>query len=1125
MKKKSPKTVYFQRICCSKTLKIMRNTLLLLLLNVSQIFAINTYSQSTILTLDLKDKTIKEVLSAIEAQSEFFFFYNSSLIDLSRKTSITVTDQKIDEIIAGLFNNTDVNYTVINRQIILSPNEHLKSPADKFQQRVVTGTIQDQRGDPLPGVTITVRGTTQGTVTNSDGFYRFELPEGAEYLTYTFVGMLSQEVFIGDQQTINVTMESDLTALDEVVVVGYGTQKRVNITGSVTSVTSEQMERREATTSSLALTGELSGVSIRQMTGNPREASGQIRIRGLGTFSSAGNQPLVLVDGIPSSVDRVDPNDIESVSVLKDAASASIYGSEAANGVILIQTKQGAPGVTKFNFYSYLGRQQATMLPEMAPSWIYAEAYNEALTNMGQSARFTTEEIQKYRDGTDPDYPNYDHIGQVWNSGTGLQHKHGLSMSGGTDETQYNVSLSYLNHEGVLKNNDKQDYNIRLNLASSLRDNLKLSANLSGNKYQGRQPGEGSSVEGSGIGRITRGAMRLNNTIIGVRDDGYFGHLETVHYADLYSPSFFKDEGLYLFGTGALDWEVIEGLTVTGRVGYTNSDYESKDFRADYYVTPQYRITPNYLRNTRSNSNVLTAQALTNYNKVIGNHRINILAGFEQKEFNSSNLQAYRNNFPVNELHVISAGSVVNQTTGGTASRRKLRSLFGRVSYDYLGKYLAEVNIRYDGSSRFPADNRWGMFPSFSAGWRISEEEFFQVPFVSDLKIRGSWGQLGNQAVGDYPYQNLINLSPQAPIGNSIVPGAAVTTIPSKNITWETTTVTDIGVDLILFDGRLSLMADRYTRVTTDILYSLSRSMMLGAGASPVNAGEVENKGWDFEFRHRNSFGDFSYMISGNLGINHNKVLYLEGVTEDIGQGLFIGHPIGSHYGFVADGLFVDDADVQSSPDQSTLGAEPGYIRFKDISGPDGVPDGSVTSAYDRQVIGQPIPITTYALSLNADYKGFYMSAMLQGEGGRETSMLRRADHRGMRHWMEFSNNGNIQQFQFDERWTEDNPDPNAGWPKLGFGGFRINNRAHSTFWMRDATFLRLKNLQVGYNLSTSFTQGLGVNNVRLYVNGENLFTIHSFWPNWDPEMLTEDIFQGWHPLMRTFLFGINIEF
>ncbi len=991
-------------------------------------------------------------------------------------------------------------------------------PAEIMQINRITGTVTDKNGNPMPGVNIMVEGTSLGSISDVKGHYSIEVQNANNVLVFSFIGYVSQKVPAGNNAVINISLIENLSALDEVIVVGYGTQKKMDITGSVSNVNSEALETKNVTKGSLALAGEMSGVSVRQLSGNPRFNEAEIRIRGLGTFSGAGNDPLILVDGIESSLDNIDPNDIKSVSVLKDAASSSIYGSKAANGVILVETKKGIPGAPKFTFYSYIGKQKATVYPQMLDSWDYAVAINEFMVNMGQSERYTAADIQKFKSGTDPAYPNFNHMKYLWTSGSGLQNKQGISISGGTQGTQYLFSAGALNQEGLVMKNFTKRYDMRLNLNTKLMDNVKLNVSLSGNTFNGSEP---SGAYDQGIGTITRGALRMTNNRPGPTGDGYWGSNETIHpEADLNSPSFSDNKNTYVTGNAELVWNLLKDFKISGKIGYDYSIAKDKWFRATYPVTPTYTVTPNFLYDNWSNSSALTLQALIEYNKSLGNHYIHILGGFSQQQYSSSYLNAYRDAFPNNEIFEIDAGTTTRGTNGGGASENKLRSLFGRVNYSYLDKYLLEANLRYDGSSRFPKENRYGIFPSFSAGWRISKEVFFQnsgaVSWINDLKIRGSWGELGNQAVGDYPYQSLISLGENYPFANSLTAGAAVNTLPNVNITWERTRMTDGGLDISILAGKLSVTADYFVKKTFDILYNVSASSMLGANPSAENAGTVENKGWDFDISHKNAIGDFSYGVSANLSINHNKVISLANVKLDIDKGLFVGYPIGSRYGFVADGLFVDDADVASYATQP-FPTQPGEIRYKDISGPNGVPDGQVDNTYDRTVIGTPFPITTYGLNMNAKYKGFDLALLFQGEGGRK-EMIKAW------HFFAYDNDGNIQKWQYAERWTKENPNRNAGYPIFIRKANDFYSYNPSTFWFKNATFLRLKNVQIGYSIPTTLTNKISLHSVRIYVSGENLFTISHFYPGWDPEMSINDEY-GWYPMSRLILAGINIDF
>lgn len=991
------------------------------------------------------------------------------------------------------------------------------------QQLRITGTITDAAGVPMPGVNVQVEGTAIGSISDVNGKYSIQVQNANSVLVFSFIGYVSQKVTAGNRSVIDVTLAQELTALDEVVVVGYGTQKKANITGSVSAVTTDELEKRNVTKGSLALVGAVSGVALRQLSGNPGGDAAEIRIRGLGTFSSAGSNPLILVDGIESSIDNVNPNDIKSVSVLKDAASASIYGSRAANGVILVETKKGVSGAPKFTLFTFVGKTKPTMIPEMVNSWEYAELYNEALANMGQSARYTPSDIDKFKAGNDPNYPNFNHMDYLWSTGNGVETKHGITMSGGTTATRYMFSAGYYNQGGLVQENFGRRYDIRLNLDTQLKKNINLAVSLAGNKYNGEEP---SGLYGGGLGSIVRGALRLTNRIPGFMPDAntgvmYYGRNETLHpEADLASKSFVGNGSAYLYSNTELTWDITKSFKLRGQMGYTYSNSESKTFIATFQISPTYGISRNSLNQSWGISDALTLQTIGEWNKTFGGHVLHALAGISQQRFISKSLGAFRDDFPNNELYEISVGSTARATNSGSAGANSLRSYFGRLNYAFNEKYLFEANVRYDGSSRFPEDRRYGIFPSLSAGWRISKESFFadNIAFIDDLKLRGSWGELGNQSVGNYPYQDLLSLGTNYPWGSVVQAGAAVTTLANKNITWETTRMTDAGLDLSVLNNRLNFTADYYVKTTFDILYNISASTILGASPSAENAGTVENKGWDFDLSYRGNAGDFSYGVSGNISFVQNKVKKLANVEVDIARGLFIGKPIGSAYGFVTDGLFVTDEEAKAAPTQPFANyANAGNIHYLDISGPNGVPDGVVTAAYDRLVIGNPRPTSYFGINLDASWKGVDFSALFQGEGGRKSNVP-------LEHFQAFDNDGNIQRWQMEERFHAGNPDKNAKYPELAILSTDFYTNNPSDYWIRNATFLRLKNVTLGYRLPARWVQKISLNSVRFYVSGENLFTLTGYYPGWDPEMTTGGSAR-WYPLSKLYVLGVNVDF
>ncbi|HSI77631.1 MAG TPA: TonB-dependent receptor [Lunatimonas sp.] len=985
----------------------------------------------------------------------------------------------------------------------------------------VTGKIissTDSQG--IPGVSVLVKGTSIGTVSDVEGNYAIDIPPGENILVFSSIGYVPQEIEVNERTVIDIVLSEDPLGLEEVVVVGYGTRKRVNLTGSVASVGSEALEKRTVPKSSMALQGQMSGISVRQGSGNPGKNSASLLIRGQGTFSSAGNAPLVLVDMIEASLDDVDPNDIESVSVLKDAASAAIFGSKAANGVILIETKKGKSGTPVFRYNAYVSTQSPTMIPEMLNSWEYGLAVNENNRNLGQQRRYTDEEIELFRAGTDPAYPNFDHIGYLFGSGRGVETKHDLSVSGGTAETQYMFSLGYYDQQGIIKKNNADRINLRLNLDSKLSDRLSVSIKLAGNKNSTNEPS--APYGNGGIGNIIAGAMRNANAIPGFTEDGLYGRNETLHpEADLNSQSFVSGELTSIYSNGSLVWKITDDLKITGQAGYTQNLAESKTFIAKYPITSSYAIQRNSLRAAWNQSTALTLQSFLEYNKTLDNHSIQVLLGRSAQAFGSKYLGGFRDEFPNNEIYELDAGATVRATNTGGAARNTLSSYFGRLNYAFDDKYLIEANFRYDGSSRFPEDRRWGLFPSFSAGWRLSQEGFFQnaLPWVSDLKIRGSWGKLGNQSVANYPYQDLITLGQNYPFGDVLMAGGAVTRIANRQITWETTTMTNIGIDLSLLENRLAFSAEYFVKTTDDILYPVSVSTLLGATPSESNAAKVENKGWDFDLSYRNSIGEFTYGVSAIFSVVRNQVLELANLERDIPRGLFVGHPIGSRYGFVSDGLFVNEEEILNYATQPFNNlAIPGGIKYVDISGPNGVPDGVVNATYDRTVIGQPLPITTYALTLNGAFRNFDFNLMVQGEGGRNAFVTLG------QFFFPLENNSNVQRDMYENRWTPENPDPNALYPTIIATAAGFYNSNPVDFWNRDATFLRLKNAQIGYTLPGGLIGGSFLDNVRFYLTGENLFTITKFYKGWDPEMQTGGA-DWFYPLVRSYVAGVNVRF
>ena len=1103
-----------------KIFTIMKVVVIFLWMATLSIWASDVNSQNAVIHIaDYQDITIEKFIQEVESQTNYLFVYSKNDINTDAHVSMPDQETSVKNALDLIASNAQLAYRFDNDYIVLV-KRGLTFPdltMQPMQQGIaITGQVTDAFGDPLPGVSVMVKGTTQGTATDGKGAFSLSVQDGGATLSFSYVGFVTQEIIVGDKRVINVTLIEDTRQIEEVVVVGYGVQKKVNLTGSVESVRSADIGKRTVTQASNLLQGKASGISVRQTSGDPANNSASILIRGRGTFSDAGTNPLVLVDGIESSINNVHPNDIESISILKDAASAAIYGSKAANGVILVTTKKGAAGKLTVSYNGLFGKQTPTFLPEMVNSWEYAEIVNEALINGGGARRYSDEDIQKFRSGTDPNYPNYDHIGNFFGSGSGLQNMHDIGMRGGNETTQFLFSLGYFDQEGIVKKNYANKYNFRLNVNSQLRKNLQFSAKISGHKYEHKLP---VAYDGS-YEQLVHGVLRNSAVIPGRMENGNYGRVEVHHpEADLDSKNFSKYGSSYLYGNADLAWEIIPDLKITGQAGYTFGINEDRNFVATYpVIAGVYEINVNSLGNSWDKNNALTLQSMIEYTKTFGSHYFYILGGISSRSTNYNDIYAYRNQFPNNEITQIDAGATVQAQNAGSASATRLASYFGRLNYNFKERYLFEANFRYDGTSRLPADNRWGFFPSASVAWRLSEEDFFKnnVSFIDNLKFRFSVGKLGNQAIGDYPYQSLLSTGENYAYANTPAAGVAVTTVPNVLIMWESTNITDVGLDVGLLSNKLSLTFDYYKKYTYDILYGVSVSSMLGAGTGASNAGEVQNNGFDVSVAYRNKIQDFSFDVSGVFSYNRNKVTKIAHLDRDINAGLFVGYPIGSAYGFKSDGLFVDDADVSRAPSQPFGNiAMPGGIKLRDISGPNGVPDGIVDSSYDRDIIGMPLPITTYGLSFNGEYKNFDFNLFFQGEGGR-------VEQPSVEFFYPLNNNGNVQRDYYNNRWTRENPDPKAMYPTPWFVTTLFYTSNKMEFWYRSATFLRLKNVQIGYTLPQQLSGKVAMSKARIFVTGENLFTIHNYYKGWDPEASASSSF---YPLLRLLAVGINVEF
>ena len=1119
MKKKSTygSTIPFLNINLFRKMKLI---LLFVAISFFQLSAVESYAQNTKINLSLSDVTLEEAIKTIEANTQFVFFFSHSAIDMTKHVDLNVKNGNIKDVLNQILSS--YNYRIEDNKIVL---------LGKVQQDgKITGVVSDAFG-PIAGANVVVKGTTNGTITDMDGHFSLDAPKGAK-LQISYIGYISKELTVGDKTDYAIELVEDSQALEEVVVVGYGTEKKVNVIGSIAQIGSEKLENRSTPQLSNALTGQMAGVTVIQRSGRPGNSGGEIRVRGVGSFGGESDKSdaLVLIDGIPGKLNDVSSEDVESISVLKDASTAAIYGSRAANGVILVTTKTGKEGKVSVGYNGYVGFNTPTALPEFVDTWQYATLYNEAV---GREA-YTQEEIQKFRDGSDPDhYANARYLDEVF-SRKGLQTGHDVTINGGNAENKYMVSFGYLKQNGIVEKNDYQRYNARANLINEILPGLKLTSRLSGVYGNRKEPMAPGGDDASNMLILIQKALRFPGLTPTVLSDGTFGAGRELHGTPagwIKSDSFYENPEFSLNANVRLDYNPIKDLQLSAIGAYTYTNDEERTYRSTMKLSGDRVLGPSELKHKMGKTIYKTFQATAEYNKTIGGHTFGILAGYSWEQEDYRYVQGSRDKFPGNDLPYLNAGSPDNQKSEGTGNAWAIQSGFGRLRYNFNERYLFESTVRYDGSSRFPQSKKFGFFPSVAAGWRLSEENFFKenesLGFISNLKLEVSWGRLGNQNIGNYPYQSVYELGQNYPFGDTYTQGAAVTTAVDPTIKWEETETIDGGLEAVFWNGLLSVNASYFNRRTYDILYKPSGSVstILGQKISEMNTGELKNFGWEFEVGHRNKIGDVSYNVNANLSIIKNKLTTLgvgnvEQLNGMVGNGsdLFIGYPIQMYYGYVSDGVFLDENDIKSWHDQSkvTPNPQPGDIRYKDISGPDGVPDRKIDPNYDRVYLGSRIPKFTFGLNLGVEYKGVDLSVLLQGVAG-VTGLLD-----GFAGWA-FRGDGNIQKWQAEGRFDPANPTRYPDYPRLeDLSNSTTPNIVTSDFWTQDASYIRLKNIQLGYTFPKKMLQAAKISNLRVYVQAENPLCWNKYKPGWDPEINTSG---NYYPILATYTFGVNFKF
>ena len=1090
------------------------------------------YAQNTRLDISLKDATIQQLIEDIEQQSDFSFFYKNDQISIEKLITLNEKNAQISKVLQDALSGTDLTYTVVDKIIVIRPKTMTQA------QKTVTGTVTSEKGEPLPGVTIIVKGTQTGTISGPDGKYSIAVPDTA-VLVFSFVGYETQEIPVSGKTVVNISLKETAIGLQEVVAVGYGTQRKINLTGAVSSVKSDELVEAPAANTSQLLTGRVAGLITKQNTGIPGGDNPVLSIRGFGS-------PLVLVDGIQMDFSRIDPNEIESISVLKDA-SAAIYGSRAGNGVILVTTKRGSIGKSIIKYNGTFNFQQPTVLPQWVGAGKWAELLREAELNDGLPPTFTEEEVEKYKEGTDPAYRSYDWIGTVTKDWTPMQ-QHNLSVNGGTKKIRYYTSLGLTNQNSMYRSNDLKykRYSIRSNVDFNVTKSLAFSTDI----YYRNQFIEGTPNSTSSIWNGLRTAKPIYPVILpDPTKAAYSGFLQRSPYAETMQSfaGFNHNYTNFISGRMELKWKLpwITGFNISGEFNfYYNENYLKRmqkefpvweyDRTADTYIQ-QGVNGRNYLTESMNRNRQLMPRLKLNYVRTFNEaHTVKALIVGEMIDNKGNYLRAERKDLLSYEVPFMFAGAEENKDNYSSGSQSGRASLAGRFNYDYKGKYLAEATFRYDASSKYPEDTRWGFFPGISLGWRISEESFIKdnTSAIDNLKLRLSYGQIGNdRAGGQYEYLTGYVIMPNSLyiFGNNLGTSIRSTGLANPDITWETMTIYNGGVDLSLWKRMLGMELDVFYRIREGILAHPVKSFPSTFGASlPMqNLNSQDDRGFELTLTHYNKIGDFSYSIRGNISYARSKWIHYEESEYTDPDEIRIykrsGKWTNRWIGYVTNGIFMSQEEIDNlTVDQDQHGnttLRPGDIRYVDLN------NDSIIDWRDQKVIGYgPTPDMMFGMTLNMQYKGFYLNAMFQGASMFNMLLVGAARS-------PFSNESIPLEYHYKYRWKPDpdnpgvNINPNAKLPAVTTSGSGTNNGKTSDFWLQDNTYLRLKTLNVGYSLPTRWISPVGLHKVDIYLAGNNLLTFSKlgiYKKSYDPEGPTNQDTRIYPPV-KTVTIGINI--
>ncbi|WP_270634580.1 TonB-dependent receptor [Parabacteroides goldsteinii] len=1083
----------------------MRISTLLLFVCIFASYASDLSSQTAKVNIANTRMTIGDFIKQVEKETGYMFVYNKGEIDANRTVSLKKGNNTVGDCLNRIFDGTGVSFVFDDGYVVLTKHSQTQAAVSQQSGKLVKGAVTDESGLSVIGANVFIKGTTVGTITDMEGNFSLEVPSDNDILVISYIGYVEQQIPVKNRKNWSIVLKEDAQNLDEVVVVGYGTQRKGNIATAVTTIKSDVLQNRPVQTVGEALQGQIPGLNV-TAKGAPGE-SPKLQLRGSSVLKSDNSsEPLVLVDGVPADFNFLNPEDIESINVLKDAASSAIYGSRAANGVLLITTKRGKMGKPTFRYNGSVGVNTPMYMPQSISSAEYARIKNEAERNMGRAPIYTDEDIYKFANGTDLNrYPNTNWLDlAIQNSVTT---RHGLEASGGTEKVRYLVSAGVDHQTGIFPNTQQNVFNVRSSTDISITKKFGISFDI---RYQLRDMDALNNQED-----IYKQLIQADPTMVAYYTDGSYG----------YNPGFFTNPLVPLYEGGQkytnrheasgifkLDYEIIDGLEFTGiaNVKYTFKNEESrarKVFYKNYFTQEVFENGENSFSDRRDYNAYYNLQALLNYKKSFGIHNLDILAGYQQESENSDWLKGARSGYPTDIIWELNPGPKDNWSNDGNGEHWALASFIGRINYDYDNKYILSLSMRSDASSRFAKGSRWSTFPSVAAAWRISQESFMKGirSWLDDLKIRASWGQTGSATgLGLYPSYTLISTGGLI-LNNTYQQIASLKTIGNQELTWEHSDMLNLGLDVKVLNSRLNFTGEYYIKNTKDILLEMPVPLEYGFGKPNMNVGEVRNKGWELSLSWNDRINDFGYSISGNLSDNRNEVVDLGDTGPWKGSNTYteVGLPFNSIYGYESMGLFQSDEEVANAPFQNSNTAA-GDIRYKNQNGDDKI------DANDRVVIGDPNPHFLYGVNLGFDYKNFDLNMFFQGIGQKDRVI--------MDNFVRPFYDSSIFEHHLDY-WTPENT--GAKYPRILNKDDGTHNYQQSDYWMINAGYFRMKNLQIGYTIPREILRPAGFDRVRVYFSANNLFTVSDFVPGMDPESEKSVSY----PFARTYSFGLNVQF